>query len=122
MKAATDLQMPPDVRALLDEALQRIIEIAQPRTVILFGSHAEGRAHKGSDFDFLVIADTDDTGKLEGDLYGAMADLAQGRWKEFPSVDIIVLTPAEYEHEVQLPGLTVWRARRHGVVLYGQAA
>jgi predicted nucleotidyltransferase len=122
MKAATDLQMPSDLRGLPDEALQRIVEIARPQAVILFGSHAEGRAHVGSDLDFLVIADTDETGKLEADLYGAMADLARGRWHEFPSVDIIVLTPAEYEYEAQLPGLTIWRVHRHGVVLYGQAA
>ncbi|MBM3472062.1 MAG: nucleotidyltransferase domain-containing protein [Armatimonadetes bacterium] len=122
MKAAADLQMSPDLRAVLDEALQRIIEVAQPQAVILFGSHAEGRARVGSDLDFLVIADTEETGKLEADLYGAMADLARGRWREFPSVDIIVLTPAEYEYEAQLPGLTIWRARRHGVVLYERAA
>ena len=122
MKAATDLQMPPEVRALLDQALERIVEVAQPQAVILFGSHAQGRAHPGSDFDFLVIVDTEEPGELEGNLYGAMAELARGRWHEFPSTDIIVLTPAQYEYEAQLPGLTIWRARRHGVILYGQAA
>lgn len=122
MRTITELQMPQDVRKLLDEAVQRIVELARPQAVILFGSHAEGRAHKGSDFDFLVVADTDNAGKLESDLYGAMANLAQGRWREFPSVDIIVLTPADYERQAQLPGLTIWRARQHGVVVYGGAA
>ena len=102
--------------------IERIVEVASPRAVVLFGSFAEGRPHRHSDFDFIVIADAEDTGALTGDLYEALADLTDGRWGEFPPTDIIVLTPDEWEHEAQLPGLVCSRARRHGVVVYRQAA
>jgi len=122
VRAITDLEMPPDLRSALEETVQCIVEVARPRAVLLFGSYAEGRSHKQSDFDVIVIAETEDTGALTGDLYGALADLAVDRWDEFPPTDIVVLTPEEWDYEAQLPGLVCFRARRHGVVLYGQAA
>ena len=117
-----DLQLPESLERALDETVRRIVEIARPQAVILFGSYAEGRAKAHSDFDFLVIADTDDTGSLATDLYVALAHLARGRWQDFPPCDVLVLTPEEWAYESELPGIVVWRARKHGVVVYGQAA
>jgi predicted nucleotidyltransferase len=122
MKSATELQMPPDLRKVLDEAVQRIVEIADPQAVILFGSHAEGRSHPHSDFDFVVIVDSERTREIEGDLYGALAELARDRWDDVPPMDIIVMTPQDWAYHVQLPGLLCFRIHRHGVVLHGQAA
>jgi len=122
MKTAADLQMPPDLRKVLDEAVERIVEIAKPQAIILFGSHAEGRSHPKSDFDLMVIVDSERTGEIEGDLYGALADLAKGRWDEVPSMDVLVMTAQEWGYQVQLPGLLCFRIHRHGVVLHGQAA
>ena len=58
---AADLQptLPPDVAARLDEAVRRIVEIAGPQLVILFGSYAEGTANEDSDIDLLVVAETE---------------------------------------------------------------
>ena len=122
MKAATELSVPPELRKILDEAVERIVEIAGPQAIILFGSYAEGRSHPKSDLDLMVIVDSEQTGEIEGDLYGAMADLAKGRWDEVPSMDILVMTPQEWDYQVQLPGLLCFRIHRHGVVLHGQAA
>jgi predicted nucleotidyltransferase len=122
MKTASELQMSPELRKVLDEAVERIVEVAHPQAIILFGSHAEGRSHPHSDFDLMVIVDSDATGELETDLYGAIADLAEGRWDEVPGVDILVMTPRLWAHEVQLPGLLCFRIHRHGVVIHGQAA
>jgi predicted nucleotidyltransferase len=122
MKAATELSIPPDLREVLDEAVARIVEIVKPQAVILFGSHAEGRGGPRSDLDLMVIADVEDRGDTEGDLYEAMADPAEERRQDLPPIDILVLTPREWEYEAQLPGLLCFRIRRHGVVLHGQAA
>jgi len=117
-----ELELPESLRQALDEIVQRIVEIAQPQAVILFGSFAEGRAREHSDFDFLVITDAGDPSEIAVELHVAMARMARGHTEIYPPTDFIVLTPEEYEHEAQLPGLVVWRARRHGVTLYGQAA
>lgn len=44
-------------QAKIQEAVQILVETAKPKRIILFGSHATGKAHKGSDLDFLVIKD-----------------------------------------------------------------
>jgi predicted nucleotidyltransferase len=122
MKSATELRMPPDLRKVLDEAVERIVEIADPQAVILFGSHAEGRSHPHSDFDLMVIVDAENTRQIESDLYRVMDGLPEDPQQDVPPFDIIVMTPEEWEHEALLPGLVCFRARRHGVVLHGEAA
>ncbi len=44
----------PD-RELLDTAVKRIVEIARPLRIILFGSAAEGRMGPDSDLDIVVV-------------------------------------------------------------------
>lgn len=44
----------PDI---LDEIVQRIVEVAQPEKIILFGSAARGKMDPHSDVDLLVVKD-----------------------------------------------------------------
>jgi len=53
------LNLPAALKAKLGEAVQRIVEMARPQLVILFGSYAEGKQHEGSDVDLLVVAETE---------------------------------------------------------------
>ena len=125
MKTATELSVPPELQEVLDEAVARIVEIAKPQAIILFGSHAEGRAGRAgrdSDFDLMVIVDAENTRGIESDLYRATDDLAEGPRQDVPPFDILVMTPQEWEYEALLPGLVCFRIRRHGVVLHGEAA
>ena len=41
--------------ALLDEIVQRILSVAQPERIILFGSAAAGSMNRDSDIDLLVL-------------------------------------------------------------------
>lgn len=41
----------------LDQLVEKIVEVAQPTHVYLFGSQAKGKAHSDSDYDFLIITD-----------------------------------------------------------------
>jgi predicted nucleotidyltransferase len=38
-------------------AVRRLVEVAHPRAIILFGSYVRGNAHPDSDLDLLVVAD-----------------------------------------------------------------
>ena len=40
---------------LLDEIVQRVVRVVQPRHILLFGSAARGRLGPDSDLDLLVI-------------------------------------------------------------------
>ena len=42
-------------QAVIEEAVERIVAIAEPVKVILFGSYARGDGNDDSDLDFLVI-------------------------------------------------------------------
>ena len=44
----------------LDDIIQRIVAVAQPDKIILFGSAARGEMGPHSDVDLLVVKDTED--------------------------------------------------------------
>ncbi|MBM3472060.1 MAG: nucleotidyltransferase domain-containing protein [Armatimonadetes bacterium] len=118
MRAATDLQISPDLRRLLDEALQRIIEVAQPQAVILFGSRAQGQPRRESDVDLLVIARTGNRHALASNLCLLWDDLRE-EMPALPTADLLVVTPRQFLDSLVV-GFAPYEAARHGVVLYGE--
>ena len=100
------------VEPLLEQIVARIVEQAQPEKVILFGSRARGDARSSSDFDILVIKESDEPrARREVPLYRALA----GLWAD---VDIIVYTPEEVWEWSAVPQAFVTTAAREGKVLY----
>ena len=53
----------------LDDIIQRLVEVAQPEKIILFGSAARGEMGPNSDVDLLVIKDTEDVRGLAARIY-----------------------------------------------------
>jgi predicted nucleotidyltransferase len=47
--------MPEPDRAVIERLVQRIVEVAHPLRVLLFGSAARGEFHPDSDVDLLVV-------------------------------------------------------------------
>lgn len=83
--------MPSDLPPLVQRTLARVIRAFAPERVILFGSYAKDRVHERSDVDLLVVA------KVDGS-----RDFHQRRARQltadcFPSIDIVLATPAELE-------------------------
>ena len=105
--------LPPEVQARLDEAVRRIVEIAHPQLVILFGSYAEGRAGEGSDLDLLVVAETDSWHRLSVQLRKALRPvLAPLRF------DLLVYPADTWEKDRRVPGFVAQEADRKGVRLH----
>ncbi len=50
----------PDSEQILNAIVERIEAIARPEHVVLFGSRARGEARSDSDFDLLVIAESNE--------------------------------------------------------------
>ncbi len=107
--------LPPRARRALEQALEHILRIAQPRVVYMFGSFAEGRYDEYSDIDLLIVADSDDPGQLLEELNAAVG--VHCDWENF---DLLVLTPEQWAEESQLPGQLCFVVKRRGIVVYGQ--
>ncbi len=76
---------------MVRDIVRRIVDTAHPEKVILFGSQARGDARPGSDFDVLVIKDSDKPRHRRSvPLYVALADLPV-------EVEVMVYTPEEVE-------------------------
>lgn len=99
--------------ALIEEAGRRLTAAAPDARVILFGSHARGTAHSGSDLDLLVIEPEIESRNAEYvRLRNALGELGV-------PVDLIVYRSAEAEKWSRVPGTFVRDALREGRVLAG---
>jgi predicted nucleotidyltransferase len=108
--------LPTEVKAKLDEAVRRIVSVADPQLIILFGSYAEGRGHEHSDLDLLVVAETDSwpslSGRLREQLRPVLAPL---------KFDLLVYTPETWEWGRRIRGFVTRDADRKGIRLYETA-
>lgn len=101
--------VPKDV---LDDIVRRIVEVAEPEKVILFGSAARGEMGPNSDIDLLVIKAGDyDPGRLTERIYQALHGAKA-------AVDVIVVTPEEVERYKDAFCLVIYPALREGAVVY----
>jgi predicted nucleotidyltransferase len=100
------------VRTALREVVRRIVEVADPDEIVLFGSAVRGRIRRHSDFDLVVIkSGLDDRYRL--------TQLLHAHFFGIPvRVDLIVVTPEE-AHEARGNGWTfLGRALRGGRCIY----
>ncbi len=97
---------------VLDDIVRRVVEVAAPERIILFGSAARGEMGPHSDVDLLVVVETDDTHRLTGDIYGNLFGVGA-------PVDVIVASPEHVERYRDTHALVIKPALREGRVIYG---
>jgi predicted nucleotidyltransferase len=98
--------------AVLDEIIRRIVEVAQPDRIILFGSAARGEMGPDSDIDLLVVkSGVSHRRRLEGDIYMNLSGVGVG-------VDVIVATPEDVEYLKDSVGSIIRPALREGREVY----
>jgi predicted nucleotidyltransferase len=95
----------------LDDIIRRIVEVAQPEKIILFGSAARGEMGPNSDVDLLVIKSGAHRLDLTGQIYRNMHGVGE-------AVDIIVVTPEDVERYRNSHALVIAPALREGRVVY----
>ena len=101
---------------ILQEVVTRILAAAQPKRVILFGSHGRGDADAGSDLDIMVIE------PHVTDPYREIIRLHEAIGPVGVGVDVLVYSEAEYERRSQAPGTVLYWARKEGRTLYEAAS
>ena len=101
---------------ILGEMVSRIRDTMQPERIVLFGSRARGTARPNSDFDLLVIKESDEPRyRRAAPLYTRLADLPV-------EVQIMVYTPEEVAEWSGVSQAFISTALREGKVLYERAA
>ena len=95
----------------LDDIIRRIVEVAHPEKIILFGSAARGEMGPNSDVDLLVIKSGAHRLDLTGQIYMNMHGAGE-------AVDIIVVTPEDVERYGNSHALVIAPALREGKVVY----
>lgn len=112
MDTLTDQNISTDI---LEQLVERLVRLASPVKIILFGSTARGEAHPRSDLDLLivekdVVEQYDEALRLDRALRDLMLPL-----------DLIVVSEAQFKRYVQVPGTVYYRSQKEGQVLYAQS-
>ena len=104
------------IQESIREMVRRIAAQFRPDKIILFGSHARGEAKPDSDVDLLVIMSVEGSKRQKAsEIDLALVD------RKLP-LDLIVVTPEEFERGRHQIGSVVQPAAREGRVLYDRAA
>jgi predicted nucleotidyltransferase len=98
---------------ILKEIVHRIVEVADPEKIILFGSAARGEMGPNSDVDLLVVKSGVHRRRLTQAIY--MNLFGVGR-----AVDVVVVTPEDIEQYKDSFALVIEPALREGKVIYAQ--
>jgi predicted nucleotidyltransferase len=91
----------------------RLVAVARPRKIILFGSYVRGQTDRDSDLDVLVVTD-DDGGNPRAEsvrFRDCVEDI------DMP-MDILVVPESEFNELQHTPGLIYQEASEHGKVAY----
>ena len=104
------------IQQFVDEAVRRIVARFHPERIILFGSCARGTPTQNSDIDVLVVMPVERSNrKKASEIDLALADRTV-------SMDIIVVTPEQFDRQRDMMGTVVREAAHEGKVLYERAA
>lgn len=96
----------------LDEIIRRIIEVARPEKIVLFGSAATGRMGPNSDLDLLVIMpDGIHRRRTAQAIYSSLKGIGLAK-------DIVVATEGDVRNYGDNPSLVLCPALREGRELY----
>ena len=78
-------------QAILDDIIRRIVEVAQPEKIILFGSAARGDMNRHSDVDLLIIKECEN---YRGSVSGFLAEIDR---MQLEIREYLSMHPAELE-------------------------
>ncbi len=104
---------------MVDDSLRRmtdlLVESAQPKRIILFGSRARGDAWEDSDFDIMVIEE------CVGDRIAEMVRLSRVLRPLRISFDLLVVSEDKFEYWRDTPGNIYFEASADGKILHEAA-
>jgi len=100
---------------LIEEIVRRVLSVAQPAKIILFGSAATGQMTPDSDIDLLLVEGRPSNPRRESVQVG---DALRGMGFPF---DVVVISTDWFEASKDLVGGIAYPAHKHGKVIYDAA-
>jgi predicted nucleotidyltransferase len=101
--------------ALIEEIVRRVLSVAHPDRIILFGSAATGKMTRDSDIDLLIIdAQENDRRRESVQIGNALRGLG------FP-FDVLVIAEDWFEASKNVVGGIAYPANKYGRVIYETA-
>lgn len=94
-----------------DDVIARIVEVADPERIVLFGSAAHGDVGANSDLDLLIIKDGADSLELMARVYSRLHGVGT-------AVDAIVVSSEDVERFKDSHALVIKPALQDGEVVY----
>jgi predicted nucleotidyltransferase len=100
---------------LVDEVVNRVLSVARPDRIIMFGSAATGHMTKDSDIDLLVVEPSPaNTRERSVEIRDAVGNIG------YP-VDVVVMGTDRFERTKQVIGGIAYPANKYGRVIYAAA-
>lgn len=100
---------------VLSEVVRRILSVARPDRIILFGSAATGQMTKDSDIDLLIVDPAPgNTREQSIRIRRALGDIG------YP-IDVVVIATERFEETKNIIGGIACPANKHGRILYEAA-
>ena len=96
---------------VLDDVIARIVDVAAPEKIILFGSAARGETGRNSDLDLLIVKDGADELDLMARIYKRLHGVGA-------AVDAMVVSSKDVERFKDSHALVIKPALREGTVVY----
>ncbi len=104
--------MKPVTDEIIQKMVRRIARRFKPERIILFGSRARGEAGAESDVDLMVVM------PVKGSKRAKRLEIGLALFDYRIPVDVVVVTPQEFETDARVPGTLVRPAVREGKLLY----
>ena len=98
----------------LDEIIRRVVEVARPERIVLFGSAAKGEMTRHSDVDLLIVSDVADALELMAQIYRRLHGVGV-------PVDAIVVSSEDVARYRDSHSLVIKPALREGRTVYVSA-
>ena len=96
---------------VLDDVIERIVDVAAPEKIILFGSAARGETGRNSDLDLLIVKDGADELDLMARIYKRLHGVGA-------AVDAMVVSSQDVERFKDSHALVIKPALQEGTVVY----
>ena len=104
--------MSPAAKQIVAQMTGVLIQAAQPKRIILFGSQARGDADKDSDFDIMVVEEK------PADRFAEMVRLNRLIRSFDIAVDLLVVSDEKFQYWRDTPGNVCYEAASEGQILY----
>ena len=98
-------------QTIMDDIIRRIVEVAHPEKIILFGSAARGEMNRHSDVDLLIVKACVHRRSLARQIRRKLYGIRM-------AVDLIVVTPEDVERYKDSHALIIKPALQEGKVIY----